>query len=179
MPTLFDAIEFAARAHRDQYRKGSRIPYLVHPLSVARLLIDCELPDPVVMAGVLHDVVEDTPVTLEEVRAQFGDEVARIVEYLSEPDRKRHTLKVIASAPQDVLLVELADKLDNLMALEKDLKREGDSAWYKFNRGRDHQKWYHVHLAEIFARRVESECGKRMAGEFQELVLGVFDAKSK
>jgi (p)ppGpp synthase/HD superfamily hydrolase len=59
MPKLFDAIEFATRAHEGQFRKGTRIPFIIHPLSVAKLLIEREFSEEVVIAGLLHDTLED------------------------------------------------------------------------------------------------------------------------
>lgn len=181
MSDLFDAIEFAARAHHGQFRKASPVPYILHPLNVARILIECGAPDGVVISAVLHDVVEDTKVSLDQVRAEFGQEVARLVEGMSEPDRrdtwenrKRGTLSALETAPQDLLLIELADKLDNIREINKDLAREGDAVWKRFNRGRDRQKWLYEQFADLFNRRVTTECGKRLAREFAANVRSVF-----
>jgi len=67
---ISQAIEFAAGAHRGQYRKGSKIPYNIHPLNVGKILIEHGCFDEVVIAGILHDTVEDTPVTLDNIRAR-------------------------------------------------------------------------------------------------------------
>lgn len=181
MPSIFDAIAFAARAHAGQYRKGTHIPYLIHPLSVARILIECDAPEEVVLAGVLHDVVEDTPATLAEVRAEFGPEVARLVEALSEPDRndtwenrKRDTLEFLKTAPPEVLWIEVADKLDNIRGIRADYDRHGDAIWTRFNRGRDRQKWYHTHLAALFLRLLPDAPYAELAREFAAHVRAVF-----
>ena len=87
-PALYDAIQLAARAHHHQVRKGTEIPYIVHPLAVAGLLIRVSTPEPAVIAALLHDVVEDTPVTIQEILSRFGREVADLVTALSEPDKK-------------------------------------------------------------------------------------------
>ena len=99
---IFKAIEFAARAHSGQYRKGTKIPYIVHPLGVAKLLIEHGCPDHIVIAGILHDTTEDTPVTLEQIKDIFGLAVAALVEEASEPDksdtwenRKKSTIQVL------------------------------------------------------------------------------------
>lgn len=180
-PRLFDAIEFAARAHHGQFRKASPLPYILHPLDVARILIECGASEEIVIAAILHDVVEDTNVTLEQVRAEFGENVARLVQGMSEPNRKdtwenrkRGTLEFLETAPQDILLIELADKLDNLREIQKDLAREGDTVWKRFNRGRDQQQWLYEQFADLFMRRVESDCGKNLAREFQENVRALF-----
>lgn len=157
---LWDAIELATRAHRGQLRKSTGVPYIVHPLGVARLLIEHGLPEEVVIAGVLHDVVEDTEVRLEELEARFGARVAAIVRALSEPDkqapweeRKRHTIEAMREAELLVVLASCADKLDNLRALAVDLRRVGEAAWSSFKRGRELQAWYYGGLGEVFATR--------------------------
>ncbi len=181
MATVFDAIEFAARAHAGQYRKGTRIPYILHPLSVARILIECNASDDIVIAAVLHDMVEDTKVTLADVRAQFGDKVAQLVKGMSEPNRsdtwenrKQATLDYLETAPQDVLLIEIADKLDNIRGMRQDFERDGAATWERFTRGYEKQKWYHERLVETFRRRINSECGARLAEEFEREVRAVF-----
>lgn len=183
MPTLFDAIEFAARAHAGQYRKGTRVPYIIHPLAVARTLIECDADETLVIAALLHDVVEDTKTTLAQVRDVFGDEVAELVNALSEPrrqdpweQRKQGTLEFLETTSQDVLLLEIADKLDSLRDLRVTLEREGERTWQRFNRGRDKQAWYHRALSEIFLRRATTECGAALAREFDAHVRGVFDS---
>lgn len=178
---IFAAIEFAAKAHAGQYRRASRLPYIYHPLNVARILIESDAPEEVAMAGVLHDTVEDTQVTIEDVRTEFGDAVARLVEGMSEPhrkdtweQRKRDMLALFETAPQDLLWIELADKLDNIREIRRDLTRNGDATWKRFNRGRDQQKWLYEQFADLFLRRVESAQGMALAREFQEDVRAVF-----
>src|SRR6476660_5351370 len=87
MPRLFDAVEFAAHAHAEQFRKGTRIPYITHPLNVMRLLIEADCAEDVVIAGLLHDTVEDTPVTLDDIRSRYGSVVADLVAGVTEPPR--------------------------------------------------------------------------------------------
>lgn len=181
MPNIFDAIEFAARAHTGQYRKGTRIPYIVHPLAVARILIEIEAPDDVILASVLHDVVEDTPVSLDEIHAAFGEGIAELVEAMSEPDRsdtwenrKRDTLEFLETAPQQVLLIKVADQLDNIRGIRQDYLVQGEAVWKRFNRGREKQKWYHEGLADIFSRRLTSPQGIVLAQEFDQHVRALF-----
>ena len=107
---IFDAIEYAARAHREHYRKGTRIPYIAHLISVAKILIEYDCAEEIIVAGLLHDTVEDTSVTLEDIRNSFGETVASLVDAASEPDksdtwenRKKHTIEYLKTAPMDVL----------------------------------------------------------------------------
>ena len=79
MNKVFQAIEMAARAHRGQLRKGSGVPYLIHPLNVAKLLIEEGCEEELVVAGILHDTVEDTDVELVDIAVVFGSRVSRLV----------------------------------------------------------------------------------------------------
>ncbi len=177
---LFDAIEFAARAHHGQFRKASPLPYIIHPLNVARILIEYGADDDVVIAGTLHDVVEDADVTLAEIHARFGARVAAWVQGMSEPNRqdtwenrKRAMLVAMETAPPQVLLIELADRLDNIREIQKDLAREGEAVWARFNRGRDRQKWLYEQYVALFNRRMEN--ARALTTEFERRVRAVFD----
>src|SRR5438477_6239669 len=116
------ALIVAARAHRDQRRKGSDVPYVQHPAHVAILLLKCGLPEDVAIAGVLHDVVEDTDVSLDAIRAEFGDAVASLVDAVTEKKlegaaprpwrvRKEEQLAKIATASFEVAALKAADAL--------------------------------------------------------------------
>jgi (p)ppGpp synthase/HD superfamily hydrolase len=182
---LYDAIALAARAHHGQVRKGTEIPYLVHPLAVAGILIHANCPEHLVIAGILHDTLEDTPVRLDEIQSQFGREVADLVLALSEPDkklsweeRKAHTLDHLEQkATPDVLLVAVADKLDNMRAIREGLASDGEAFWLRFNRPRENQKWYYQRLAGVFERRIRAGAGVALANAFKREVVGVFGAE--
>ncbi|HEX9444329.1 MAG TPA: HD domain-containing protein [Candidatus Binatia bacterium] len=178
---IFAAIEFAARAHSGQFRKGTNIPYIVHPLGVAKILLEYGCAEAVVAAGMLHDTVEDTPVALDDIRRSFGDEVAALVEGASEPDksdtwenRKRHTIEYLKTAPVDVLLIALADKLDNLRSMRADYERLGDAFWSRFNRPMESQRWYYRSLAELFSGRRAPEPLGALARELTAEVERLF-----
>ena len=87
MSLLDTAIEVAARAHRDQLRKGTDVPYITHPYGVGLMLARAGYDEEVIAAGILHDTVEDTDVTPEQVRETFGARVADIVRGRSEQDK--------------------------------------------------------------------------------------------
>ncbi len=178
---VFEAIEFAARAHRRQYRKGTGVPYIIHPLSVAHILIDYGCPQDLVVAAILHDTLEDTSVTIDELRERFGPAVAEIVKGASEPDRnlswerrKNHTIEYLRTASGDVALVACADKLDNIRSMSHDYARHGDRIWTRFKRNRESQCWYYRTLAEVFRGRLDSEPGKSLFGEFISEVEAFF-----
>jgi len=147
---ISQAIVFASKAHRGQLRKGTSIPYVWHALSVGKLLQDAGAPSELVVAGILHDTVEDTSVTLEEIEERFGSRVAEVVRGCSESDkslpweqRKMHTIESLRTAPAEVKIVSAADKLDNLRAIRSDLEEVGDGLWKRFRRGRDKQEGYY------------------------------------
>ena len=134
------ALCFAANAHSGQYRKGTNIPYISHLTNVMKILCENNCTEEVIVAGILHDVVEDTPVTIEEVEAIFGREVAFLVRGATEvqklvkirkdsdevswKERKQHTVHFLTEdATPDQLLVSSADKLDNLRSILDDYNR--------------------------------------------------------
>lgn len=154
-PVIDAALNFAARAHAQQRRKGTDVPYIVHPVGVMLTLLgygetDAEL----LAAALLHDTVEDTATTLAELRAQFGPRVAAIVEGCSEPDksdtwehRKEHTIAHLRAAPREVQLVSAADKFHNLRSLMADEAAQGQAIWARFKRGRAETGWYYRSVA--------------------------------
>lgn len=185
MNNLFDAIEFAVRAHSGQFRKGTRVPYIVHPMGVAKVLIEHGYAEPVVIAGLLHDTVEDTRVTIEEIRAQFGDEVAELVAAMTElprsfswGERKQDMLARLATAPFDVLALECADKLDNLREIQTNYARHGEATWERFNRPKPYQHWYYASLAQRFLERVPDAPRHSLFCEFASTVENVFGDES-
>ncbi len=185
MNTIDKAIAFAARAHSGQCRKGTRIPYIVHPLGVARILIQCGCPDHVVLSGILHDTVEDTPVTLEEIRQGFGCDVAALVDAATEPDRndtwenrKKHTIGMVKTLSEEAAILVLADKLDNIRAIREDLEANGKAVWDRFKRPREWQKWYYESLAAAFAGRSADQQSQCLLKHFKTEVERVFGGLS-
>jgi guanosine-3',5'-bis(diphosphate) 3'-pyrophosphohydrolase len=152
--TLEQALRWAAACHRGQVRKGSDVPYVEHVVAVAWILDRLGFPEEVVVAGLLHDAVEDTEATLEQVRERCGPEVAAIVAHCSEVktdaqgrkrpwiDRKRDHLDALAGAPAAARAVVLADKLHNLLSIQLDL-RAGRPVWSTFNADRAQVLWYY------------------------------------
>lgn len=178
---VFRAIEFAARAHAGQYRKQTRLPYIIHPLSVARILIEAGQASDVVVAGVLHDVLEDTDATREELERQFGPQVAALVAEVSEEDknadwqeRKRATVDCLATASPEAIWVELADKLDNIRSIAADQSRDGDRVWERFNSPKQKQRWYYESLVEGFEKRCKDPDCRRVFACFAAEVRKVF-----
>jgi (p)ppGpp synthase/HD superfamily hydrolase len=160
---LLAALDFAVRVHGKvrQARKGTPFPYVIHPMRVAEILSRYGCGEDLVVAGLLHDTVEDAGCTREQIEAEFGAEVARLVDGASEPDRsatwevrKQHTLDYLRDeAPLDVALVAAADKLDNIRSIRTDLEHRGEELWTIFSRPREQQRWYYRGLAGAFLAR--------------------------
>lgn len=139
-PLVLRAQAFAERAHDGMVRKGDGRPYIDHPATVARLLAANGYCAEMVAAGWLHDTVEDTPTTLQEIAAKFGDRVARLVGAVTEDKtltpyevRKQHHLDQVRAAGPQVAAIYAADKLANLRDLYAAYQQEGESIASRFN----------------------------------------------
>lgn len=178
---LFDAVALAAKAHYGQFRKGTGIPYIVHPLRVVETLVRCGCEEDVCVAGALHDVVEDTDVGPDEIAEQFGANVARLIKGNTEPPksnsweaRKEHSVEYFKSAPMDELMICVADKLDNIISTREEMERAGEAVWERFRRGREQQKWYFTTLAQVFESRAAGSLVETPARRFAAEVKNVF-----
>jgi (p)ppGpp synthase/HD superfamily hydrolase len=153
-PRLERALRWAAACHAGQVRKGSDVPYFQHVAAVAMILDRAGFEEDVVIAGLLHDVVEDTEATEEDVERRFGPMVSGIVRVCSEVkldthgrkrpwiDRRRDHLASLGTADTATRAVMLADKLHNLISIEVDLEA-GHPIWDRFNADRTQVPWYY------------------------------------
>jgi len=182
-----DAFGYAVRLHARQARKGTAISYLTHLMAVCSLVLEDGGDEDQAIAALLHDGPEDQggqPV-LDEIRERFGDEVANLVDGLSDTlelkkppwkRRKRDYLARLQEEPASVLRVSLADKLHNLRAIAVDHAHLGEALWKRFHAGRKQQEWYFTELLGVFDRRLPDS---RNLPEFRRLVADVFGAKRK
>jgi (p)ppGpp synthase/HD superfamily hydrolase len=163
-PQYLRALAFAVDRHGrvEQARKGTAFPYVVHVIRVAEILERLPVGEDVVVAGFLHDTVEDAGVTYDELRVEFGGRVATLVEKVSEPDktldwrtRKQHTIhRIEREDDPEALMLKAADMLDNVRSIRETLRAEGEErTWARFRRGRADQHWYYRSLAEAFIAR--------------------------
>ena len=150
MELIEKALQVACQAHEGQYRKLTKIPYISHPIAVGMILMKAGYGEEVVAAGLLHDTVEDTKLTLEEIKLMFGQKIAFIVESCSEPDkslpwevRKKHTIQFLKTVSEEIRVVACADKLHNVHSICNDYEQNGEKVWSKFNRGKEQQEWYY------------------------------------
>lgn len=148
------AKKFAINAHRGQVRKSDPIkPMIVHPINVGQILKEYGYDSEVVAAGYLHDVVEDTKYTLEDIEKEFGKNIASLVDGASEPDkslsweeRKQHTIDRTKKLDQRHKAVICADKISNLEDFRFLSEIKGNYDFSAFKRGFDSQKWYYTEI---------------------------------
>lgn len=146
-----EAIEFATKAHEGQLRKGTKRPYIVHPIEVCDIVRTMTNDEEVIAAAVLHDTIEDCEdVTVEILEQNFGTRVARIVAQESEDkskswmERKGNTIEHLRMAPMEVQMIALGDKLSNMRDIDRDYPVYGEELWKRF-RMKDKQiiGWYY------------------------------------
>lgn len=178
---LNKAIAFAVEKHSGGLRKGTTMPYIVHPLEVFHILMLMGADKNLMAAGVLHDTVEDTDATLEELAAKFGHDVAELVashtetdKYLPWKTRKEIALEHLRHANKREQMLVLADKLSNMRAIARDYAQLQDKLWERFNRGMEAQAWYYREGAAALASLAEYEDTKALYNEFAGLVNKVF-----
>ena len=192
MNKIEEAILYATIMHQGKVRKLGNTPYILHPLEVAQILSTLTDDQDVITAGILHDIVEDTDGTLEEIEKRFGQRVALLVSSESEKAypgeskhatwqrRKEDSLKVLKdSRDQGVKMLWLADKLSNIRSLASNYSEIGDKLWESFHqRDPEMHRWYYRSIAE------QLELSLNKTGAFKELIKhinsiwpGTFDSE--
>ncbi|MFZ0546430.1 MAG: HD domain-containing protein [Candidatus Promineifilaceae bacterium] len=183
-PLVDRAIGFAAQKHEGQHRKIGSVPYIAHPIGVAMLLMRMGCRDEVIAAAVLHDTVEDTGASLQDIRKQFGQEVADIVDGCTElprkfnnwEERKQNMIEKLRHASLEVKLVVAADKFHNLQHITKSKKKEGSAVWEKFSRGPELQAWYYrAMLDSILANLPDTADQYPIFDQLPALINDLFD----
>ena len=187
--SLNKAIDFAEKAHEGTLRKGTGDPYIVHPFEVCCIAATATDDVNVLIAALLHDVVEDTDHSLEEIREMFGDKVAEYVGDESEDKmdnlpkslswliRKEKFIDHLKSAPIESQTVCMSDKVSNLRAMARDYNEKGDGMWSIFHQ-RDpvRHAWYYRMIAQtLYANLGKTEAYK----EYVELYHYIFEAYAK
>lgn len=133
------AIEFATKAHEGQFRKGTKRPYIVHPVEVADIVAQMTQDEEIISAAVLHDTIEDCEGVTEEVlTGLFGERVSALVAGESEDktrtwqERKGATIERLKTAPREIQMIALADKLSNMRDINRDYPVVGEKLWERF-----------------------------------------------
>jgi len=177
------AIIFAVKAHAGTERRGKGFPYIVHPMEAMEIVSTMTADQELLAAAALHDTVEDTDVTVEQLRSEFGDRIADLVdvesdvmdEGVSEEDswraRKEAGIRRLARAGRDAKIVALGDKLSNMRAIARDYAAQGDAFWSIFHAKDPKQHaWRYRALADAM-RELE---GTAAFSEFESLIDKVF-----
>lgn len=172
------AIVFAVKAHSGTERRGKGFPYIVHPMEAVEIVSTITPDQELLAAAALHDTVEDTDVTIEDIRAEFGERIASLVliESVSDDEgswheRKKKAIDLIANAPLDAKIVAMGDKLSNMRAIARDYAVQGDALWNLFhtNDPKDHE-WHYRGLADALRDLKETFAFQ----EFEQLIDKVF-----
>ena len=163
MNIIEKAIGFAVKAHAGALRKGTNLPYILHPLEAAAIAAQMTDDQEVIAAAVLHDTVEDTETTAEDIRKEFGARVAELVSSNTENKRrelpaadtwlirKQETIEHLKTASRAVKIVVFADKLSNLRAMVMNYISEGETFWNRFEMKDPHKHvWYYGAMIEPF-----------------------------
>jgi guanosine-3',5'-bis(diphosphate) 3'-pyrophosphohydrolase len=172
------AIIFATNAHSNQFRKGSNTPYILHPLEAGIIVSQITCDEELICAAILHDVIEDTNITIEMLKKEFNKRIADIVLSESEDksrswkDRKSHTLESLKiEKSEEIGIVALGDKLSNIRAIHRDIQRIGDELWKVFNvTDKNEHKWYYRGLVDSLSYLYEYNEYQ----EFKSLVYEIF-----
>ena len=166
MELVSEAIEFAVKAHDGMRRKKSESPYILHPMEAAVIVGTMTHDQNLIAAAVLHDVVEDAGITIEEIEKRFGKRVRELVASETEDKRadlppastwrirKEESLNVLKNTDDmAVLMVWLGDKLANMRSLYRDFKVEGNAMWQRFNqKDVTEQAWYYRAIVNLTER---------------------------
>ena len=180
------AIIFAVRAHAGTERRGKGFPYIVHPMEAVEIVATMTKDQELLAAAALHDTVEDTDTTVDQIREEFGDRIASLVvsesdtmpEGVSEEDswhaRKQAAIDRLARASHDAKIVALGDKLSNIRAIARDYAQQGDALWDLFHAKdpKDHE-WHYRGLATSLSELRDTFAYR----EFENLINQVFSPK--
>lgn len=183
---LDKAIVFAVKAHHNTERRGKGFPYIVHPLEAVEIVATITPDQELLAAAALHDTIEDTDVTVDDLRAEFGDRIAELVhsesdqftEGVSEADswhdRKQAAINRLAAASHDAKIVALGDKLSNMRAIARDYAVKGDALWQIFHvTDKASHEWHYRGLADSLSELKDTFAYQ----EFVRLIDQVFGEK--
>lgn len=178
--TFFDkAVKFAVEAHQGTERRGKGYPYIIHPMEAATIVATITSDQEMLAAAILHDTVEDTDVTLDQIHEQFGDRVAELVQHETAPldenmpwrEKKTQQIKQLAEAPYDSKVVALGDKLSNMRGIAWDYRQMGDEVWKLFHapNGKSDVEWYYRSLGEAMSELSETIAYQKFVALLEEV----------
>ena len=181
------AFWYAVRAHRGQFRKDMKTPYIQHPVEVAEIVCTMTSVPSVVEAALLHDTVEDTQVRINDIARLFGAYVADLVSDETENKRrnqdaaetwrlrKEESIRKIAGAGAEAKMISLGDKLSNLRAIKRALSEVGDEVWTWFhNPNVSDQAWYYRSMRDQYIGLKSTDAWK----EYSQLIEEIYGASA-
>ena len=186
-PKINKALKVASKAHKDQFRKGTDIPYIMHPVAVAFIISQYSDDEDAIIGGLLHDVLEDVRpgiYSATDMEKDFGEEIVKIVRDVSEDkvageenekpwkERKQGYLAHLESL-DDIrpLMISMGDKIHNLMSILEDYEEKGESLWDRFNASYTEQVWYYGEFLKIMENKpVPPEMLEELRGLVEKLI---------
>jgi len=181
---LDKAIVFAVNAHHNTERRGKGFPYIVHPMEAMEIVATITPDQELLAAAALHDTIEDTDVTVEQIREAFGARVAELVHSESDQmpegvteedswhDRKQAAIDRLAAASHDAKIVAMGDKLSNMRAIWRDYQQKGDQLWQIFHvKDKASHEWHYRGLAASLSELSDTFAYQ----EFVRLIDEVFE----
>lgn len=179
------AIIASATLHKNQVRKDKPLPFIIHPYSVAVILSNYTNDEDIIVAGLLHDVLEDVPdYSADDMKREFGERVYEIVKGVSEdkdpneenPDsvgswekRKNSYLDNLKKDTFEVMMVSCADKIHNLLSLQEAYKEQGEDLWKKFNAPEDKKIWFYGEVLNILKEKLKNPIVKELEKVYKEM----------
>ncbi len=178
------AIVFATNAHHGTERRGKGFPYIVHPLEALSIVATMTSEPDLLAAAVLHDTIEDTEVTFEQIKEEFGEHVAWLVsnetdvktnsngEKLPWKERKERDMINLLNSTREVKIVAMGDKLSNMRAIARDYLQNGDAIWQIFRvKDKATHAWRFRGLRDAFSELSDTFAYKEFA-DLVEIVFG-------
>ena len=169
-----EAIHYMFKALNDQKRKKEDIALAFHSVSVAAMLLEEGCSKEIVLSGLLHDVIEDGNCTYEEISDKFGKVISDNVMMLSEnvnikdfKERKIEFMNRLKDVPRDIVIAEIADKLQNLLSDYELFKRDGKEALATLSTTYEMNKWYYGEMLKIFEKKVNNS---KLLDRYKEIV---------
>lgn len=179
------ALEFAMRAHKGQVRKGSSVPYIVHPIETALIAMTLTRDQEIIIASLFHDVIEDTRYSAKDIEDRFGSRIAHLVQMESENKRKgqdaSETWKLrkqefidgLGDKSKDEKIIALADKLSNMRATRQGYLKNDEKFWERFHqKDKNMHGWYYRTVADKLREFEDTDAWK----ELDRLIREVFES---
>lgn len=176
------ALEFAMRAHKGQVRKGSPIPYIVHPIETALIAMTLTRDQDIIIAALFHDIIEDTRYSAKDIEDAFGSRVAHLVQMESENKRKgqdpSETWKIrkqefidgLDHKSKDEKIIALADKLSNMRATYQGYLKNDEKFWERFHqKDKNMHGWYYRTVTDKLREFQDTDAWKELDRLIQEV----------